>query len=71
MLRRCMKIYQIVGNTKYNDVSFVLDNIPHNGKPYNCKLSSEALCKHFNADKIILLKPISINAKDEDILVNI
>ncbi|GBC73287.1 hypothetical protein HRbin04_00684 [archaeon HR04] len=55
-----MIIYQILGNNDYSEVEYEIDD----GRKavYRCRLSSEALYKHCNAKKIVLLKPESISS---------
>ena len=57
-----MIIYQILGKTNYSEVEYEIND---KGKAiYRCRLSSEALYKHYNNDerkKIVLLKPESID----------
>ena len=58
-------IYQITGNPDtYNEVNFIIDNCK-----YKYKLSGEALLKHYNYNKIIILRPQSIK-EDEKSLIN-
>lgn len=55
-----MIIYQILGNNDYSEVKYEIDY--REKAVYRCRLSSEALYKHCNAKKIVLLKPESINS---------
>ncbi len=58
------KIYQVMGDIgKYQITNYIVED-----KEYNyLKISSEALLKHYNYDKMVLVCPISINKRDDEI----
>ncbi|MFN4336302.1 MAG: TM1812 family CRISPR-associated protein [Candidatus Nitrosocaldus sp.] len=59
-----MIIYQILGPTKYSEVEYEIEEEDKGKERYRCRLSSEALYKHYKNDKItkiVLLKPESVD----------